>query len=73
LSIKRGGMKMVFNHGIHRIHGMIISLVLLLLVRSSFAATWYVDAVKKANENNIRLVTGVEFCRMLLNVGIKVI
>lgn len=31
------------------------------------------NAVKKANENNIRLVTGVEFCRMLLNVGIKVI
>jgi hypothetical protein len=66
-------MKMIFNHGIHRIHGMMVSLVLLLLVRSSFAATWYVDAVKKANENNIRLVTGVEFCRMLLNVGIKVI
>ena len=30
------------------------------------------DAVEKANANNIRLVTGVEFCRMLLNTGLNV-
>lgn len=38
LSIKRGGMKMVFNHGIHRIHGMIISLVLLFGIAVSAVA-----------------------------------
>ena len=43
---------MVFNHGIHRIYGMIVSVVLLLLVRSSFAATWYVDAAKGDDENS---------------------
>ena len=43
---------MVFNHGIHRIHGMMVSLVLLLFVRSSFAATWYVDAAKGNDENS---------------------
>ena len=44
-------MKMFINHGIHRIPGMIVSLILLLLVRSSFAATWYVDAAKGNDEN----------------------
>jgi hypothetical protein len=38
LSIKRGDMKMFINHGIHRIHGTLVSVVLLFGVAVSAVA-----------------------------------